>query len=211
MINHLNKSEARNIITIEDPIEYVFQDEKCVIAQRDLGSDTKSFAGALRHVLRQDPDVILVGEMRDLETIATAITAAETGHLVLSTLHTQSAPQAIDRMIDVFPPYQQEQIRLQLSLVLEGILSQVLLRRASGRGRVAAVEIMLGTDAVRNIIREGKIAQMPTYIQTGSQFGMQTMDQALQTLVRSRAVTAEEALPFCSKPEELLGKPVLCR
>jgi twitching motility protein PilT len=207
MIDHLNKSEARNIITIEDPIEYVFQDEKCVIAQRDLGSDTKSFAGALRHVLRQDPDVILVGEMRDLETIATAITAAETGHLVLSTLHTQSAPQAIDRMIDVFPPYQQAQIRLQLSLVLEGILSQVLLRRTSGRGRVAAVEIMLGTDAVRNIIREGKIEQMPTYMQTGSQFGMQTMDQSLQTLVRSHVVAAAEALPFCSKPEELLGRP----
>ena len=211
MINHLNKNEARNIITVEDPIEYVFLDEKCMIAQRDLGSDTKSFANALRHVLRQDPDVILVGEMRDLETIATAITAAETGHLVLSTLHTPNAAQAIDRMIDVFPPHQQEQIRLQLSLVLEGVLAQVLLRRASGKGRVAAVEIMLGTDAVRNIIREGKIEQMPTYMQTGSQFGMQTMDQALQNLVRSRLVTAEEALPFCTKPEELLGRPVLCR
>jgi len=211
MINHLNKNEARNIITIEDPIEYVFQDEKCMIAQRDLGSDTKSFAGALRHVLRQDPDVILVGEMRDLETIATAITAAETGHLVLSTLHTSSAPQAVDRIIDVFPPYQQEQIRLQLSLVLEGVLSQVLLRRASGKGRVAAVEIMLGNDAVRNIIREGKIEQMPTYLQTGSQFGMQTMDQALETLVKSHAVTLDEALPFCTKPGELLGRPVLCR
>ncbi len=206
MINHLNKNEARNIITVEDPIEYVFLDEKCMIAQRDLGSDTKSFANALRHVLRQDPDVILVGEMRDLETIATAITAAETGHLVLSTLHTPNAAQAIDRMIDVFPPYQQEQIRLQLSLVLEGVLSQILLRRASGRGRVAAVEIMLGTDAVRNIIREGKIEQMPTYMQTGSQFGMQTMDQALQNLVRSHLVTAEEALPFCTKPDELLGR-----
>jgi len=211
MINHLNKNEARNIITIEDPIEYVFLDEKCVIAQRDIGSDSKSFANALRHVLRQDPDVILVGEMRDLETISTALTAAETGHLVMSTLHTPSAAQAIDRIIDVFPPYQQEQVRLQLSLVLEGVLAQVLLRRASGRGRVAAVEIMLGTDAVRNIIREGKIEQMPTYMQTGSQFGMQTMDQALQTLVRSRLVTAEEALPFCSKPEELLGRPVPCR
>jgi twitching motility protein PilT len=206
MIDHINKNDARNIITIEDPIEYVFQDEKSMIAQRDLGSDTKSFANALRHVLRQDPDVILIGEMRDLETIATAITAAETGHLVLSTLHTQSAPQAIDRMIDVFPPYQQEQIRLQLSLVLEGVLSQVLLRRASGRGRVAAVEIMLGIDAVRNIIREKKIEQMPTYMQTGSQFGMQTMDQALQNLVRTHVVTAEEALPFCTKPDELLGR-----
>lgn len=139
IIDHLNKNEARNIITIEDPIEYVFQDDRSMIAQRDLGSDTKSFANALRHVLRQDPDVILVGEMRDLETIATAITAAETGHLVLSTLHTPSAPQAVDRIIDVFPPHQQEQIRLQLSLVLEGVLSQVLLRKASGHGRVAAV------------------------------------------------------------------------
>ncbi len=209
MINHLNKNETRNIITIEDPIEYIFQDEKCMIAQRDLGFDTRSFAGALRHVLRQDPDVILVGEMRDLETIATAITAAETGHLVLSTLHTASAPQAIDRMVDVFPPYQQEQIRWQLSMVLEGVLSQILLRRASGKGRVAAVEIMLGNDAVRNLIREGKIEQMPTYLQTGSQFGMQTMDQALQTLVRSRIVAADEALPFCTKPNELLGSPVL--
>jgi twitching motility protein PilT len=206
MIDHINKNDARNIITIEDPIEYVFQDEKSMIAQRDLGSDTKSFANALRHVLRQDPDVILIGEMRDLETIATAITAAETGHLVLSTLHTPSAPQAIDRIVDVFPPYQQEQIRLQLSLVLEGVLSQVLLRRASGRGRVAAVEIMLGIDAVRNIIREKKIEQMPTYMQTGSQFGMQTMDQALQNLVRTHVVTAEEALPFCTKPDELLGR-----
>jgi twitching motility protein PilT len=211
MIDHINKSEARNIITVEDPIEYVFQDEKSMIAQRDLGSDTKSFANALRHVLRQDPDVILVGEMRDLETIATAITAAETGHLVLSTLHTPSAPQAIDRIIDVFPPHQQGQIRMQLSLVLEGVLSQVLLRKASEQGRVAAVEIMLGNDAVRNIIRESKIEQIPTYIQTGSQFGMQTMDQALQNLVRSRMVTVEEALPYCSKPEELLGRPVLCR
>ena len=206
MIDHINKNEARNIITIEDPVEYVFKDGKSMIAQRDLGSDTKSFANALRHVLRQDPDVILIGEMRDLETIATAITAAETGHLVLSTLHTPSAPQAVDRIIDVFPPYQQEQIRLQLSLVLEGVLSQVLLRRASGRGRVAAVEIMLGTDAVRNIIRERKIEQMQTYMQTGGQFGMQTMDQALQNLVITRVVAAEEALPFCTKPDELLRR-----
>jgi len=164
MIDHINKNEARNVITIEDPIEYVFQDMKSMIAQRDLGSDTKSFANALRHVLRQDPDVILIGEMRDLETIATAITAAETGHLVLSTLHTPSAPQAVDRIIDVFPPHQQEQIRLQLSLVLEGVLSQVLLRRASGLGRVAAVEIMLGTDAVRNVIRERKIDRADAHL-----------------------------------------------
>jgi twitching motility protein PilT len=206
MIDHINKNEARNIITIEDPVEYVFKDDKSMIAQRDLGSDTKSFANALRHVLRQDPDVILIGEMRDLETIATAITAAETGHLVLSTLHTPSAAQAVDRIIDVFPPYQQEQIRLQLSLVLEGVLSQILLRRASGRGRVAAVEIMLGTDAVRNIIREGKTEQMPTYMQTGSQIGMQTMDQALENLVKSHLVTIDEVLPFCTKPGELLRR-----
>lgn len=204
MIDHLNKTHSRNVITIEDPIEYLFQDDKCVIAQRELGHDTNSFASALRHVLRQDPDVILVGEMRDLETISTAITAAETGHLVLSTLHTSSAPQAIDRMIDAFPPHQQEQIRLQLSLVLDGILSQILLRRSSNRGRVAAVEIMVGTDAVRNLIREGKTEQILTYMQTGSQYGMQTMDQALENLVKSRLVALEEAAIYYSNPRELM-------
>jgi twitching motility protein PilT len=203
MIDHLNKTQARNVITIEDPIEYLFKDDKCVIAQRELGHDTWSFSKALRHVLRQDPDVILVGEMRDLETISTAITAAETGHLVLSTLHTPNAPQAIDRMIDAFPPHQQEQIRLQLSLVLEGVLSQILLRRATGRGRVAAVEIMIGTDAIRNLIRDGKTEQIPTYMQTGGQYGMQTMDQALQDLIKSRVVTLEEASSYHTKPKEL--------
>ncbi len=204
MIDHLNKTQARNVITVEDPIEYIFSDDKCVIAQRELGYDTNSFSKALRHVLRQDPDVILVGEMRDLETISTAITAAETGHLVLSTLHTQNAPQAIDRIIDAFPPHQQEQIRLQLSLVLEGVLSQILLRRASGRGRVAAVEIMLGNDAIRNLIRDGKTEQIPTYMQTGSQHGMQTMDQALQSLIRSRFIAPEEATSFHTKPRDLM-------
>jgi twitching motility protein PilT len=204
MIDHLNKTHSRNVITIEDPIEYLFQDDKCVIAQRELGHDTNSFASALRHVLRQDPDVILVGEMRDLETISTAITAAETGHLVLSTLHTSSAPQAIDRIIDAFPPHQQEQIRLQLSLVLDGILSQILLRRSSNHGRVAAVEIMVGTDAVRNLIREGKTEQILTYMQTGSQYGMQTMDQALENLVKSRLVALEEAAIYYSNPRELM-------
>jgi twitching motility protein PilT len=204
MIDHLNKTQARNVITVEDPIEYLFQDDKCVIAQRELGHDTNSFAQALRHVLRQDPDVILVGEMRDLETISTAITAAETGHLVLSTLHTPNAPQAIDRIIDAFPPHQQEQIRLQLSLVLEGVLSQVLLRRASGKGRVAAVEIMVGNDAIRNLIRDGKTEQIPTYMQTGSQHGMQTMDQALQNLVRARFIAPEEATSFHTKPRDLM-------
>ena len=205
MIDHLNKTETRNIITVEDPIEYVFEDDRCMIAQRELGYDTWSFANALRHVLRQDPDVILVGEMRDLETIATAVTAAETGHLVLSTLHTPSAPQAIDRIIDVFPPHQQEQIRLQLSLVLEGVLSQILLRRASGKGRVAAIEIMTCTDAIRNLIRDRKTEQIPTYMQTGSQYGMQTMDQSLESLISSRRIVLDEALPYYSKPRELLN------
>lgn len=203
MINHMNQNDRRNIITIEDPIEYLHQNNKCLIAQRELGDDTKSFANALKHALREDPDVILVGEMRDLETIATAITAAETGHLVLSTVHTANAPQTIDRIIDVFPPHQQEQIRFQLSMVLEGVLSQLLLPRASGVGRIAAVEIMVATDAIRNLIREGKTEQIPSYMQTGRQFEMQTMDMALQDLVRSGIVTMEEALIRCTKPEEL--------
>lgn len=202
MINHLNKSEKRNVITIEDPIEYVYHNEKCIIAQRDLGDDFRSFAIALRHTLRQDPDVILVGEMRDLDTIATAITAAETGHLVLSTVHTVSAPQTVERVIDVFPAHQQEQIRFQLSLVLEGVLSQHLLPRAGGRGRVAAFEIMISTDAIRNLIRDGRTDQIPTYIQTGRQSGMQTMDQCLEDLVKSGSITVEEAMMRATKPDE---------
>lgn len=203
MVNHLNRTQSRNVITIEDPIEYLFKDDKCLIAQRELGYDTPSFASALRHVLRQDPDVVLVGEMRDPETIATAITAAETGHLVLSTLHTPSAPGAIDRMVDAFPPHQQGQIRLQLSMVLEAVLSQTLLRRASGMGRIAAVEIMVGTDAIRNLIRDGKVEQIVSYMQTGSKYGMQTMDQAFQDLIQRRVVAPEEVLAFNSKPAEL--------
>jgi twitching motility protein PilT len=203
MINHINKNDRRNVITIEDPIEYLHQHEKCLIAQRELGDDTKSFANALKHSLREDPDVILVGEMRDLETISTAITAAETGHLVMSTVHTANAPQTIDRIIDVFPPHQQEQIRFQLSLVLEGVLSQLLIPRASGRGRIASIEIMIATDAIRNLVREGKTEQIPSYMQTGRQLEMQTMDQALQELVRNGIITLEEALLRCTKPEEL--------
>jgi twitching motility protein PilT len=203
MINHINKNDRRNVITIEDPIEYLHQHEKCLIAQRELGDDTKSFANALKHSLREDPDVILVGEMRDLETISTAITAAETGHLVMSTVHTANAPQTIDRIIDVFPPHQQEQIRFQLSLVLEGVLSQLLIPRASGRGRIASIEIMIATDAIRNLVREGKTEQIPSYMQTGKQLEMQTMDQALQELVRTGIITLEEALIRCTKPEEL--------
>jgi len=203
MINYLNKTDSRNVITIEDPIEFLHRNEKCLIAQRDLGEDTRSFANALRHALRQDPDVILVGEMRDLETISTAITAAETGHLVLSTVHTASAPQTIDRIIDVFPPYQQQQIRFQLSLVLEAVLSQTLLPKIGGKGRIAAFEIMIGTEAIRNLIRERRTEQIPSYLQTGRQHEMQTMDQALEELVRTRKVPLEEALQRYSKPEEL--------
>ena len=202
MIDHLNKNEKRNVITIEDPIEYIYQNDKCIIAQRDLGYDFKSFAVALRHTLRQDPDVIMVGEMRDLDTIATAITAAETGHLVLSTVHTVSAPQTVERIIDVFPAHQQEQIRFQVSLVLEGVLSQILLPRAGGSGRVGAFEVMVSSDAIRNLIRDGRTDQIPTYLQTGRQVGMQTMDQALEELVRSGAVSIEEAMMRATKPED---------
>jgi twitching motility protein PilT len=182
MIDHLNNNSRRHIITMEDPIEYVHSDAQCLIAQRDLGDDTKSFASALRYSLRQDPDVILVGEMRDLDTIAAAITAAETGHLVLSTVHANNAPQTVERLIDVFPANQQQQIRFGLSQVLEGVLSQILLRRAEGRGRVAAFEVMVCTDAIRSLIREGKTDQIASYLQTGRQHGMQTMEQALQDL-----------------------------
>lgn len=199
MIDHLNKSDTRNVITIEDPIEYLHSNNKCIIAQRELGDDTKSFASALKHVLRQDPDVVLVGEMRDLESIATAITAAETGHLVLSTLHTPNAPQTIDRIIDVFPPYQQTQIRTQLALALEGVLSQILLPKANGGGRVAVFEVMLATDAIRNLIREGRTEQIPTYIQTSGQYGMYTMDQHLDDLSKSGVITFEEASARASR------------
>lgn len=202
MVDYLNESECRHVITVEDPIEFLHRDKKCIIAQRELGGDTLSFAAALRHVLRQDPDVILVGEMRDLETISTAITAAETGHLVLATLHTTSAPQTIDRIVDVFPPHQQQQIRLQLSLVLEGIICQLLLPHIGG-GRIAAIEVLIVNAAVRNLIREGKTFQIPTVMQISGQTGMQTLDQALATLVRQNQVAVEEALIRAGSPEDL--------
>ncbi|MDO8689047.1 MAG: type IV pilus twitching motility protein PilT [Dehalococcoidia bacterium] len=211
MIDYLNNLERRHVITIEDPIEYLHRDRKCIIAQRELGGDTHSFAEALKHVLRQDPDVILVGEMRDLETISTAITAAETGHLVLATLHTTSAPQTIDRVVDVFPPYQQQQIRFQLSVVLEGILCQTLLH-CSGGGRVAAFEVLLVTSAVRNLIREGKTFQIPTVMQLGGQLGMQTLDQAIASLVRQGQVSLEDALMRATSPDDmkkLLGRTIM--
>lgn len=204
MIDYLNETSAQSVITIEDPIEFLHPDKKCIIRQRDLGDDTKSFSIALRHALRHDPDVIVVGEMRDLETISTAITAAETGHLVLGTLHTTDAPQTIDRIIDIFPHGQQPQVRLQLSQVLEAILTQVLLTRTGGRkGRIAAFEILLASPAVRNLIREEKLFELHGIMQISNKDGMQTRDQALTDLVRRRVVTIEEAMVKSSNPKHL--------
>ena len=203
MIDYLNERERRHVVTIEDPIEFVHEDKRCLISQRELGADTTSFTIALKHALRQDPDVILVGEMRDLETIGLALTAAETGHLVLATLHTPSAAQTIDRIIDSFPPHQQQQVRVQLSLVLEAVLCQTLVPRADRPGRAAAVEVMVGTAAIRNLIREGKTFQIPNVIQTGSQYGMQSLDQALVSLCQAGTITEDHALARCSSTEEL--------
>jgi twitching motility protein PilT len=203
MIDHLNENAARTIITIEDPIEYLYTNKKCLIAQRDLGDDTKSFSIALKHALRHDPDVILVGEMRDLETISTAISAAETGHLVLATLHTTDAAQTIDRIVDIFPPGQQEQVRLQLSQVIEAVFSQTLLPLMKGKGRTAAFEIMTATTAVRNLIREHRAHDIPNTIQLSTAEGMQTLDQALADLVRKGKVTPDEALIKSSHPDRL--------
>jgi twitching motility protein PilT len=203
IVNHINHTRSCHVVTIEDPIEYVHTDDLCIVTQREVGDDTRSFADALRHVLRQDPDVILIGEMRDHETISTAITAAETGHLVLATLHTVNAAQTVDRVIDVFPPHQQPQVRMQLSVALEGVLSQSLMPKANGKGRVAAIEVMVGTSAVRNLIRESKTHQLPSTIQSGAKEGMQTLNQALRHLVKERVVTYEEALAHTSNPQEL--------
>ncbi|MFZ2036421.1 MAG: type IV pilus twitching motility protein PilT [Dehalococcoidales bacterium] len=204
MIDYLNETESRNIITIEDPIEYLHRNKKSIIAQRDLGEDTHSFDIALMHTLRQDPDVIYIGEMRDLPTISTAIRAAETGHLVLGTLHTTDAPQAVDRIIDIFPANQQDQIRLQLSQVLEAVLTQCLLPRIGGQGRAAAFEILLAVPAVRNLIRMGKSHELPNVMQLSSREGMQTLDQALAKLVKSQVVSQENALMKSSNPAQLL-------
>jgi len=203
MINYRNQRDACRIVTVEDPIEYVFEDDRALITQRELGDDTTSFAAAVKHSLRQDPDVILVGEMRDLETIGAALTAAETGHLVLSTLHTAGAALTVDRMIDAFPPHQQQQVRIQLADILLGVLSQTLLPRADGNGRVPAVEVMIATSAVRNLIREGKSHQIPGVIETGQRLGMQTMDQALTDLYRRRLVTLEEVMSRAVNPDHM--------
>ena len=203
MMDYINHTVKRKVVTIEDPVEFVHQDNKCFFSQRELGRDTRSFTSALKHVLRQDPDVILVGEMRDLETMSAVLTAAETGHLVLTTLHTPGTPEAIDRFIDVFPPHQQQQVRIQLSITLEGVLYQVLVPKADGTGRVAAVEVMLATPAIRNLIREGKTHQMMNCIQTGGQYGMQTLNQSLVSLRNRGIITQEEALKRSTDEEEL--------
>jgi len=201
MANLISQEKRCLIITIEDPIEYLLPHKKSVIKQREVHSDTKSFANALRHVLRQDPDVILVGEMRDLETISTALTAAETGHLVLSTLHTPDASQTIDRIIDVFPSHQQQQIKVQLASSLQGIVSQQLLPCAEGQGRVVAAEILVATSGVRHLIREHKTEQLPTMIQTGALRGMQTMDSSLKELYLKGVITYETAISKARNPE----------
>jgi twitching motility protein PilT len=211
MINYVNQNRAVHIMTVEDPIEYLHKDIKSVINQREVGMDTLSFANALRHVLRQDPNVILIGEMRDLETISTAITAAETGHLVFATLHTQSAAQTVDRIIDVFPPHQQSQIRAQLSVALEGVVSQALVPLASGQGRVAAIEVMVANGAIRNLIREGKTFQIPSALMSGSKEGMQSLNQALRVLVEHKKITYEDAMSKASSERELaqlLGRQI---
>lgn len=196
MIRYMNEQMNRHIITLEDPIEYLHKHNKCLIDQREIGFDTQSFANGLRAALRQDPDVILVGEMRDLETISTAITAAETGHLVLGTLHTSDAPSTIDRIIDVFPPGQQDQIRIQLAAVLNSVISQRLLRTADGKGRRAATEILMNNSAVKNLIRNEKIHQIPSVMQTGRAQGMHTMEMSIKELLRQGLVREEEAAYF---------------
>jgi twitching motility protein PilT len=203
MLDVINKERHEHIMTIEDPIEFLHRHQNCIVNQRELGSDAQSFALGLKAALRQDPDVILVGEMRDLETIATALTAAETGHLVFATLHTQDTAQTVDRIVDVFPPAQQHQVRVQLSVSLQGIVTQQLLPTADGQGRVCATEILVPTPAVRNLIREGKTHQIYSALQTGGAHGMQTMDASLADLVRRHKITRELAEARSSSPEEL--------
>jgi twitching motility protein PilT len=203
LIDIVNSEKAVHIMTVEDPIEFLHTHKRSVVNQREVGEDTHSFSNALRHVLRQDPDVILVGEMRDLETISTALTAAETGHLVFATLHTQDAPQSIDRIIDVFPSHQQQQIRVQLAASLQGIVTQQLIPTADGRGRAVAAEVLVATPAVRNLIREGKIHQIYSLMQTGAKHGMTTMDQSLAALVRTGRISRELAAERCTNEEDL--------
>jgi twitching motility protein PilT len=203
MIDEINETRYEHIMTIEDPIEFLHRHKKCMVNQREVGTDTHAFNKALRSALRQDPDVILVGEMRDTETIGTALTAAETGHLVFATLHTQDAPKTIDRVIDVFPPHQQEQVRVQLSTTLMGVVTQQLMPTRDGKGRAAAAEVLVPTPAVRNLIREAKTHQIYSVMQTGSQYGMVTMDASLADLVRRGVISREIAERRSSTPEDL--------
>jgi twitching motility protein PilT len=204
IIDKINTERHEHILTIEDPIEYLHPHKNCVVNQREVGADTQSFKKALKYVLRQDPDVVLVGEMRDLETIEAALTISETGHLCFATLHTNSAVQTINRIIDVFPPYQQPQVRAQLSFVLEGVMSQSLMPRATGPGRVLAIEIMIPNPAIRNLVREDKVHQVYSQMQVGqAKFGMQTLNQALVDLFQRRMISMEDALGRSSDPEEL--------
>lgn len=205
MVNHKNENEFGHILTVEDPIEFVHESKKCLINQREVGPHTLSFNNALRSALREDPDVILVGEMRDLETIRLALSAAETGHLVFGTLHTSSAAKTIDRIIDVFPAAEKEMVRAMLSESLKAVISQTLCKTMDGTGRVAAHEIMIGTPAIRNLIREAKVAQMYSSIQTGQQFGMQTLDQNLQDLVKRRIISPTEARAKAANKDNFLG------
>ena len=213
MVDHANRTRSGHIITIEDPIEFLHKHRRCVVNQREVGEDTHSFASALKHVLRQDPDIILVGELRDLETISVALTAAETGHLVFATLHTQSAAETVTRIIDAFPAGQQSQVRTQLAGSIQGIICQQLCKTADGAGRVAAVEILIGTPAIKAMIREGKLAQIPSALQSGGKFGMQTLDQHLAALLKEGRITKEIAIEKCSSIEELttLTGPALMR
>src|SRR6476469_2484904 len=203
MVDVVNTERSGHIMTVEDPIEFLHKHKKCVVNQREIGADTHSFASALKHVLRQDPDVILVGEMRDLETISTAITAAETGHLVFATLHTQDAPQTIDRIIDVFPPHQPQQTRVQLSTTLQGVITQQLVPTTDGQGRVVAAEVMVATPGIRNLVREGKVHQIYSAMQAGGRYGMQTMDMSLASHVKAGRISQQMAFERCHDPEEL--------
>ncbi|HKC22256.1 MAG TPA: type IV pilus twitching motility protein PilT [Gaiellaceae bacterium] len=205
IIDEINRNRSEHILTIEDPIEFLHRHKRCIVNQREIGPDATSFADALRAALRQDPDVILVGEMRDLETISTALTAAETGHLVFGTLHTQSAPSTIDRIIDVFPAEQQEQVRIQIANSLQGVVTQALLPTADKMGRVPALEILLPDDAVRNLIRQGKVEQIYSVMQTNTGRGMQTMEQSLGDLIMRRVVDLELGLSRSSRPSQLIG------
>jgi len=204
MIDKINKELKGHIITVEDPIEFIHRHQSCIVNQREVGTDTNSFQAALKYALRQDPDVVLIGEMRDLETIQAALTIAETGHLAFATLHTNSAAESINRIIDVFPSHQQSQVRAQLAFVLEGVLTQTLLQRAKGRGRVMAAEIMICTPAIRALIRDDKVHQIESSMQAGKKFGMQTLNDALYQLYMGREVTKDECLRVTSKPNDFL-------